>query len=128
MAILSQSSVRSSVLQAERSPIKGRALEIKRFVPQAEHPGKRNLWEELFDDKPQIKHDQDACMWRCQEWCNDQCRNSDDEEDCLDSCLYGNHWWRCIRECKNGDLDRPGKQSQEEDEKEEVVNYRKLRS
>ena len=120
ISVLIQSFVHSSVPQAERRARKESAFGIKRFVPQAEHPRKRNLWDNLFDENAIVKRYQDVCMWRCKDWCRDRCRNSDNEE-CLDGCLniYGHRWRRCIRKCQRGDLDRPGGEESEEEEEEE---------
>ena len=74
--------------------------------------------ENMFDS--QVHQDQDACMWRCQEWCRQRCQSSGNEE-CLDGCLNvrGHRWRRCINRCKRGDMDRPGGDNEEEEEEEE---------
>lgn len=93
---------------------------VKRFVPQAEKPSKRDhIWEYLFDAHAQAEQDQDPCQWRCWGWCQKKCR--DEDEECLDGCLniYGRRWRKCIRKCKNGDLDRPGEKEWESEEEEE---------
>ena len=122
LLVIIQSFARSSVPQAERRPRKGGAFGVKRYVPQAEHPNKRSLFDNLFDPHAQAEQDQDVCMWRCQEWCSKRCKGSNNEE-CLDGCLniYGYRWRRCLRKCKRGDLDRPGggEESEEEEEEEE---------
>lgn len=115
--------VRSDVPQAEKRPIRGSPFVVKRFVPQAEKPSKRDhIWDYLFDAHAQAEADQDPCQWRCRDWCQKRCR--DEDEECLDGCLniYGSRWRRCIRKCENGDLDRPGgkeRESEEEEEEEE---------
>jgi len=115
LLVLTQSLARSAP-QVERKPRKKGAFVIKRFVPQAEHPGKRSVRDSMFDAHVQPEQDQDACMWRCQDWCKNRCRNSHNEE-CLDGCL-GIYGW-CMRKCRNGDLDRPGGEEEEEEEEEE---------
>lgn len=78
--------------------------------------------ENMFDS--QVHQDQDACMWRCQEWCRQRCQSSGNEE-CLDGCLNvrGHRWRRCINRCKRGDMDRPGGDNEEEEEEEEEKEY-----
>ena len=78
--------------------------------------------ENMFDS--QVHQDQDACMWRCQEWCRQRCQSSGNEE-CLDGCLNvrGHRWRRCINRCKRGDMDRPGGDNEEEEEEEEEEEY-----
>lgn len=78
--------------------------------------------ENMFDS--QVHQDQDACMWRCQEWCRQRCQSSGNEE-CLDGCLNvrGHRWKRCINRCKRGDMDRPGGDNEEEEEEEEEEEY-----
>ena len=118
--ILVQSSVRSSVLQDEPGGKERGTFEAKGYVPQEDHPGKRNLLEELFDTK-QVFNDQDACMWRCQERCKNGCKNyeEEDEEEEEEGCNC-NDYRRlkpCMRRCRNGDLDRPGREMWEETKK-----------
>ena len=78
--------------------------------------------ENMFDSR--VHQDQDACMWRCQEWCRQRCQSSGNEE-CLDGCLNvrGHRWRRCINRCKRGDMDRPGGDNEEEEEEEEEEEY-----
>ena len=78
--------------------------------------------ENMFDS--QVHQDQDACMWRCKEWCRQRCQSSGNEE-CLDGCLNvrGHRWRRCINRCKRGDMDRPGGDNEEEEEEEEEKEY-----
>lgn len=110
--IFMYSLVRSSVSRGHPGAEKRGTLGTSQSDLQIEKPGKRDLWENSFDTRGEVLGDQDACLWQCQKWCDDRCKDSEEgEEDCLDDCLsfYGPRWKRCIRMCRNGNLNQPGR-------------------